>query len=305
MSTLLVMYDLPGWAYHRRADCLKKFAPSGWTVDILGQQFGLHLNRYDAVLQMCYQRIGDVAKYGPKCLVSSYTVSWEHCPADFWAAYRASKLITVHNKDVYSKAVAAGADPRRLLVYCGGPDQTVFREQVMISRRPAKVLWSGSLEHAGEKRYRELALPLKAKLEAAGILCDFRAVSVKDASARFSAAQMADWYNGGSVFVITSSREGTPSVGLEAAACGLPIVSTAVGVMPELIVHGENGFIVEPTVESLFSAVKSTLEQRESMSQDMLRRVVCGNWLACSQTGVFFERLSLELGVKAGWVTLS
>jgi sugar transferase (PEP-CTERM/EpsH1 system associated) len=47
------------------------------------------------------------------------------------------------------------------------------------------------------------------------------------------------------VFALASLNEGISNTLLEAMACGLPVVSTAVGGTPELIRHGENGFLVE------------------------------------------------------------
>jgi len=48
------------------------------------------------------------------------------------------------------------------------------------------------------------------------------------------------------VFAMASLNEGISNTILEAMACGLPVVSTAVGGTPELILHGENGFLVQP-----------------------------------------------------------
>ena len=45
-------------------------------------------------------------------------------------------------------------------------------------------------------------------------------------------------------FVLTSDTEGLPLVVLEAAATGLPIVSTAVGGIPTVVAEGETGYLV-------------------------------------------------------------
>lgn len=49
-----------------------------------------------------------------------------------------------------------------------------------------------------------------------------------------------------SVFVLASVREASPNVIIEAMAMGLPVVATRVGGIPELVMDGETGILVEP-----------------------------------------------------------
>ena len=46
-------------------------------------------------------------------------------------------------------------------------------------------------------------------------------------------------------FLLTSQREGGPTSLLEAMLFGIPVVSTKVGVVSDIIVDGENGFTAE------------------------------------------------------------
>lgn len=48
------------------------------------------------------------------------------------------------------------------------------------------------------------------------------------------------------VFVLSTNGDNLPVAILEAMAAGLPVVATRTGGIPELVVHGETGFLVEP-----------------------------------------------------------
>ena len=54
---------------------------------------------------------------------------------------------------------------------------------------------------------------------------------------------------------VPSLQENFPSVAIEAILSGTPVVGTNIGGIPEIISHGSNGFIAEPTVESFSAAI--------------------------------------------------
>lgn len=52
-------------------------------------------------------------------------------------------------------------------------------------------------------------------------------------------------------YICTSWHEGTPNPCLEALSCGIPVITTKVGNMPEIIEDGVNGFFIDHSVDSI------------------------------------------------------
>ena len=69
------------------------------------------------------------------------------------------------------------------------------------------------------------------------------------------------WWQRAKVAVLTSENEGMPVCLMEAAACGVPAVATAVGGVPELIENNVTGFLTPAgDVSALADALQAVLE---------------------------------------------
>jgi glycosyltransferase involved in cell wall biosynthesis len=79
------------------------------------------------------------------------------------------------------------------------------------------------------------------------------------------------------VFVLPSHHEGLPMAMLEAMSWGLPVISTPVGGIPEVIIEGQNGFLIQPgNVDELTQAMHqlvSDTEMCQAMGQNARQTV--------------------------------
>jgi glycosyltransferase involved in cell wall biosynthesis len=98
---------------------------------------------------------------------------------------------------------------------------------------------------------------------------------------------LADYYNSINLYIITSREEGGPKALLESLACGVPLVSTKVGMAPELIKHNENGYLVEQEdVEGLYKYACKILDNKETsdkFSINGLKTVKSFDWKKTSK----------------------
>jgi len=74
--------------------------------------------------------------------------------------------------------------------------------------------------------------------------------------------EMVNCYSKIDLYVCTSKIEGTPNPILEAMACGVPIISTDVGIVPQVLGPKQSEFILtERSVHGLKRAIHRLIEQ--------------------------------------------
>ncbi len=135
-----------------------------------------------------------------------------------------------------------------------GVDHHLFhpRPQAPFSSPPGQLVlgWTGSTNnHPGKRGIENLILPALEGIS--GVTFKMAARETKWRTFN----EMVPFYHGLDVYICASRTEGGPHPLLEASACGIPVISTRVGIAPELIELNVNGILVERSVPSIREAL--------------------------------------------------
>ena len=139
-----------------------------------------------------------------------------------------------------------------------------------------RVGWAGSLTNHGDKRgYHDFIVPAVDSVKGVELV-----TAARESKWR-TPEEMREFYRSIDVYVCASRTEGTPNPCLEAAACGVPLVTTRVGNMPELVKQGTNGFFVQRDVGDIAGKLillRDNPRLRKHLAESVRRSVVSWGW---------------------------
>ncbi len=233
---------LRGWSYDLTARALEQHLSDRFEIEIAYQDQAHRINVNHADLLVDFWWKGHLHKrYGRRVLKQVSSHRWRQPrfgsldPMRLVAGHL-SKAGGVIVPSLRLQSELAGAAPHVTLCPKGFHPET-FGDYG--GRRGAlSIGWAG----AGKAPDKNLATLIAA------------AQDLRIADECLTQEEMPDFYNALDVITCASDAEGDPRPLIEGMACGCFPVVVDVGIVPELVRHGENGLIVKRTVEAFRSA---------------------------------------------------
>jgi len=163
-----------------------------------------------------------------------------------------------------------------------GIDQNLFKPGDKKKNSRFTVGWVGRIDEPKNRELKGYDIVLKA-LKGLDVKLDIRTFKENYVPRH----KMVDFYQGIDCYICSSRSEGLPNPLLEAAACGVPVITTKVGIVPELIEHRKNGLIVSRNAEAIRDKVVYLMnhpKERESMGRSIRDTIVSGwTWDICKR----------------------
>ena len=87
-----------------------------------------------------------------------------------------------------------------------------------------------------------------------------------------SPEKQAQIYSAADIFVLPSREDNSPQTGLEAMACGTPVVAFDAGGIPEYVVHGETGMLAPVGDATVLAELICWMAENDTARESMNRR---------------------------------
>lgn len=303
---IVMIPDVPNWAFDRNVSAIIKYNPELNITKIFQKHFNESMfNNFNIV----------------------YHCSW------LWTVnpQRQATEITSHNYEFLHKEKARREIPqfkgivtKSMILYqkiskmnkftfyaAGGVHDDIFIPVKKERRKKFTVGWCGHPTEGGFgdrrpvdiKGYHHILLPLIENMKDCKDI-EFKVLATNVRKNPLPYSQMPFFFRDVDVQICTSVAEGAPNPMFEAASTGLPLISTKVGAISELIEHNVNGYIIPtyncqgdlPDRIAQFRKYILHLKNNRELGEEMGRRnrdKVVKEWTwrtRAKQWKIFFEK---------------
>ncbi|WDP89736.1 MAG: glycosyltransferase family 4 protein [Desulfobacter sp.] len=272
--SVIILYDVKGWAWWYRARNIQRFIHEDIRVDVAGYKDRVDYAPYDLIILFECSLIHFVpAPYRSKVVLGTSTTITEYLD-ELLVAVEAHGCLAglVNNLTAFNKAKGKGR------FYCceNGVDETFFYPGDKVEKSTT-ACWIGNACSVGNKG---LDL-IRAACIQAGVSLIFKNVDARDGdtSKIISHDLIRDrYYHRAGFYICASETEGTPNTALEALSCGLPVLTTRVGNMPEVISPGKNGYFIDRSITGIRDGIESILNADIKRLGANARKSIIDGW---------------------------
>lgn len=285
VKKILLVPDHPGWAFDNRAKKIMSLPTNNLQFDIkyYKQVTKKDINQYDLIYAMSVgHALGLHQKGIPVNKMAAgltsvrqfkrHMTSKGTYKTDFITFFRGLRGVNSLSDELFQLFT-----PHRRIYHTKvGIDENFFQpSEYPISKSSFTVGWVGRIDGAGRRSFEGFDIVTSA-IQGLDIKLDIRTFTENYVPLE----KMVEFYQGLDCFICSSISEGHPNPVFEAAACGVPIISTNVGSVPELIKPYVNGIIVKRNPQSIREAIQYLIkhpDKQKSMGQS-IRETILKEW---------------------------
>lgn len=260
-----------------------------WSQDLalLGMAaivYGRRYKKFTAsyVHQITWEHLADILTKGPKIKSAIFTIArvlarWLYNKCDLLMV-PSKKVLEIFDKNkirAKKEIVTLGVDTREF-----SPPENKNEAKLNIGINPNKFVIGYVGRLSKEKNVRTLHMAfvsLKEKYEDITLLIvgggkrsDERALKTNGVIVTGIVKKAADYFKAMDLFVLPSLTETTSLATMEAMACGIPVIVTPVGSLPDYVEKGKNGYFFP------CGDVESLKKRIEELMLDDKKRVILG-----------------------------
>ncbi len=257
MKSILCVTDKKGWCLYNIMNILKGYMPQ-YNIDVISLKDKFKPDKYDLVYYTHFALYKKRSYSGKKIA----TVTSHKCLNDMKKTLKILRefdAVSVNSMilhDIFKDHI------KNLSYTPSGVDTKNFRFKDKTRNDKIVLGWVGNRDRS-VKNYDTIFKPLKKVIRHV----EFKEIATRkgDTHKKFlNAKGMAEFYHQLDFFIITSDAEGTPNPGLEAMSCGVPIISTRVGNMVEIVEDKVDGFFCDNDIRSFAKRI----EREKSISHN-------------------------------------